>query len=179
MKGDHRTRHLWNGTQVVLYKHGVGFFERSGTLGPGQSARLDFEASDMNDVFKSLTIQEHGGGKISGIRYDAMDPLSHTLAQFAFQVASSQPLSAMLDQLKGSRLEWKLGAQSAAGVLVGARQVPPTQTEFGVGKVTLLLDSGDIRTFGLNGAALHFPDQVVASYMVPALVWKSSYRAHP
>ena len=26
--------------QVVLYKHGVGFFERSGTLGPGESARI-------------------------------------------------------------------------------------------------------------------------------------------
>ena len=30
--------------QVVLYKHGVGFFERSGTLGPGESARLEFNA---------------------------------------------------------------------------------------------------------------------------------------
>src|SRR5205085_5758779 len=28
--------------QVVLYKHGVGFFERSGTLLAGESARLDF-----------------------------------------------------------------------------------------------------------------------------------------
>ena len=31
--------------QVVLYKHGVGYFERSGRLGPGESARLDFKAS--------------------------------------------------------------------------------------------------------------------------------------
>ena len=55
--------------QVVLYKHGVGFFERSGTLGPGESARLDFNASDMNDVLKSLTLTDNGGGKISGLRY--------------------------------------------------------------------------------------------------------------
>ena len=48
--------------QVVLYKHGVGFFERSGTLGPGESARLDFNASDMNDVLKSLTLTDSGGG---------------------------------------------------------------------------------------------------------------------
>ncbi len=62
-------------TQVVLYKHGVGFFERSGKLGPGESARLDFNASEMNDVLKSLTITERGGGKITGLRYDSMDPL--------------------------------------------------------------------------------------------------------
>ena len=42
--------------QVVLYKHGVGFFERGGTLGAGESARLDFNAAEMNDVLKSLTI---------------------------------------------------------------------------------------------------------------------------
>src|SRR4051812_10478911 len=79
--------------QVVLYKHGVGFFERSGRLGPGESARLDFNASDMNDVLKSLTIAEKGGGKISGLRYDSMDPLGHKLADFPFQIAPDQPLS--------------------------------------------------------------------------------------
>src|ERR1700690_3726220 len=83
--------------QVVLYKHGVGFFERSGKLGPGESARLDFNASEMNDVLKSLTIEERGGGKISGLRYDSMDPLNHKLAAFPFQIGGDQALSAMLD----------------------------------------------------------------------------------
>src|ERR1043165_6588405 len=86
--------------QVVLYKHGVGFFERSGRLGAGESARLDFNASEMNDVLKSLTIEEKGGGKISGLRYDSMDPLSPKLAVFPFQIKPDQPLSGMLDQLK-------------------------------------------------------------------------------
>src|ERR1039457_931692 len=82
--------------QVVLYKHGVGFFERSGRLGAGESARLDFNASEMNDVLKSLTIDEKGGGKISGLRYDSMDPLSHKLAEFPFQIGAGQALSGML-----------------------------------------------------------------------------------
>ena len=38
--------------QVVLYKHGVGYFERSGRLGAGESARLDFKAAEMNDVLE-------------------------------------------------------------------------------------------------------------------------------
>jgi len=46
---------------VALYKHGVGYFERSGTLAAGESARLDFDADAMNDVLKSLTINERGG----------------------------------------------------------------------------------------------------------------------
>ncbi|MBV8729438.1 MAG: hypothetical protein JO336_06480, partial [Acidobacteriia bacterium] len=49
--------------EVVLYKHGVGYFERSGRLATGESARLDFDAAQMNDVLKSLTLEERGGGK--------------------------------------------------------------------------------------------------------------------
>ena len=33
-----------NVKRVVLFKHGVGFFERQGELGPGESARLDFKS---------------------------------------------------------------------------------------------------------------------------------------
>ena len=29
--------------QVILYKHGVAFFERSGDLAAGESAKLDFQ----------------------------------------------------------------------------------------------------------------------------------------
>ena len=79
--------------QVVLYKHGVGYFERAGQLGPGESARLDFKAAEMNDVLKSLTIEEKGGGKITGLRYDSSEPLSQRLAEFPFQLGAQQPLS--------------------------------------------------------------------------------------
>src|ERR1700679_3384061 len=92
---------------VILYKHGVGFFEREGTLGPGESARLEFNASDMSDVVKSLTIQERGGGKISGLRYDSMDPLSHKLSEFPFQIGDKKPLTGTLDKLKGAAVELK------------------------------------------------------------------------
>jgi len=199
-------------TQVVLYKHGVGFFERAGTLGPGESARLDFDAAEMNDVLKSLTIEERGGGKISGLRYDSMDPLSHTLAQFPFQIGGAQPLSGMLDQLKGARLELKFGNDTVSGVIVNAREIPAAENQPAREQLTLMLDSGELRNLDLSAAAgIRFPEaqlqrqfkdylaalatarskerrsvyidstdakerQVTASYMIPAPVWKSSYR---
>src|SRR5205809_8042655 len=73
--------------QVVLYKHGVGFFVRSGKLAAGESAKLDFNAAEMNDVLKSLTIDERGGGKVTGLRYDSQDTLGHRLADFPFQIS--------------------------------------------------------------------------------------------
>jgi hypothetical protein len=199
-------------TQVVLYKHGLGFFERAGTLGPGESARLDFDASEMNDVLKSLTIEERGGGKISGLRYDSMDPLSHTLAQFPFQIGGAQPLSGMLDQLKGARLELKFGNDTVSGAIVNAREIPAAENQPAREQLTLMLDSGELRNLDLGAAAsIRFAEarlqqqfrdylaalatarskerrsvyidstdakerQVTASYMIPAPVWKSSYR---
>lgn len=49
--------------EAVPYKHGVGFFERSGRLGAGESACPDFEATEMNDVLKSLTVEERAAGE--------------------------------------------------------------------------------------------------------------------
>jgi hypothetical protein len=145
--------------QVVLYKHGVGFFERSGRLGAGESARLDFNASEMNDVLKSLTIDEKGGGKISGLRYDSMDPLSHKLAEFPFQIAAGQPLSGMLDQLKGARLELKFGNETVAGAIVNGRVVAGSDKQPEREQLTLMLDSGELRTVDLSAATgVHFND---------------------
>ena len=145
--------------QVVLYKHGVGFFERSGTLGPGESARLDFNASDMNDVLKSLTLTDSGGGKIAGLRYDSMDPLSHKLADFPFRIEGGESLAAMFDQLKGSRLELKLGNDTVAGAIVTGRVVAGTDKQSEREYLTLLLDTGDLRTVDLSAASgIRFPD---------------------
>ena len=198
--------------QVILYKHGVGFFERSGTLGAGETARLDFKAEEMNDVLKSLTIEEKGGGKISGLRYDSSIPLDQKLAEFPISIADGQPLTTVLDQLKGAKVEISIGGEKVAGEIIGARTIAGDKDRHEQQQVALLLDSGDLRTIELAAtSSVHFPDpkiqlefrdylatltgarskdkrsvyidstdaksrEVSASYIIPAPVWKSSYR---
>lgn len=198
--------------EVVLYKHGVGYFERAGQLGPGESARLDFKASEMNDVLKSLTVWQQGGGKVSGIRYDSSEPLARKLSEFPFQIGENAPLSAVLDQLRGARVELKFGSDAVTGTVVAARRIGGGEKEPEREQITLLLDSGELRNFDLAAAAsMRFSDpklqdqfkaylmtlaharskekrsvyidstdakthDVSASYMIPAPVWKSSYR---
>src|SRR5450755_2336847 len=198
--------------QVVLYKHGVGYFERAAELAAGESARLDFKAAEMDDVLKSLTIEEKGGGKISGLRYDSSEPLAHKLANFPFQLGAAQPLSGVLDQLKGERIELKFANETVSGAVVAARLMPGDEKRPEREQITLLMDAGDLRNFDLGAAAaIRFTDArlqtqfkdylaaltdarsnekrsvyidstdskrrtVVASYMAPTAVWKSSYR---
>jgi hypothetical protein len=145
--------------EVVLYKHGVGFFERSGRLGAGESARLDFNASEMNDVLKSLTVEDKGGGKISGLRYDAADPLGHKLAEFPFEIGDSG-LPGLLDRLRGARVELKLGNETLAGAIVNARSIPGGDKQAERDQLNLLLDSGELRTVDLNAVSgLRFSDR--------------------
>ena len=84
--------------EVILYKHGVAYFLRGGEIKAGEAARLDFKASEMNDVLKSLTVTDRGGNKVSGIRYDAREPLEKRLEDFPFAVDQEVSLAALLDE---------------------------------------------------------------------------------
>ncbi len=143
---------------VVLYKHGVGYFERSGPLAPGESARLDFDAESMNDVLKSLTINDQGG-KVTGLRYDSSIPLEQKLNEFPFRIADGQPLASVIDQLKGARVEMEFGPQKVAGAIVSARLIPGDKDHAEREQLTLLMDSGDLRNVDLGAAtSIHFTD---------------------
>jgi hypothetical protein len=144
--------------EVVLFKHGVGYFARSGRLAAGESARLDFKAEEMNDVLKSLTVEEKGG-KISGLRYDSSEPLAKKLEEFPFAIGSQQPLSAMLDQLRGAHVELKFGTETVAGAIVGARRLAGGQNQPEHEQATLLLESGELRNVDLGAiSSLRFSD---------------------
>ena len=141
---------------VVLYKHGVGFFEREGQLGPGESARLDFQAGEMNDVLKSLTVNDQGG-KVTGLRYDSSVPLSQKLTDFPFAIQSGASLSAIIDQFKGARIEMDLGTQKTSGAIVSSRLIPGDKDRAEREQLTLLLDSGELRNIdpGSHSHSLH------------------------
>lgn len=144
---------------VVLYKHGVGYFERTGELGPGESARLDFLAPEMNDVLKSLTVTVKSGAGVAGLRYDSSEPLDRKLAKFPMKIGAGQPLSNVLDQLKGARLDATTSAGAVSGAIVSARTVQGSREQGEREQVTLLLDSAELRTLDLASVtSLRFPD---------------------
>jgi hypothetical protein len=140
--------------EVTLYKHGVGYFSRSGPLAAGESAQLDFKASEMNDVLKSLTIVDATGAPIGGVRYDASEPIEQRLADFPFAVGGQSSLAAFLDQMKGARLELRVGPDTIAGAIVSGRTVAsgPDNRVTEKEVVVLLTDSGELRSFDLGAA---------------------------
>jgi hypothetical protein len=140
--------------EVTLYKHGIGYFERAGTVAAGDEVRLDFKNNDMNDVLKSLIVTDANGGKISGIRYDSNATLEQQLQQYPFAIGSGELLSAFLDRIKGARMEISVGDAKQTGVILGARAVrtgPEDNRRTESEQLTLLLDSGAMANFDLGG----------------------------
>lgn len=92
--------------KVVLYKHGMGYFERRGTVdtsavnGAG-SIEILCGASDIDDMLKSLMVLSADGARIQAITYDSAKTLEDRMVEFGFDVRHAQGLIDIIAQMKG------------------------------------------------------------------------------
>src|SRR5262245_27843692 len=92
-------------TQVVMYSSGVGYFEREGQVDGNARIDLQFQASNINDLLKSLVLQDQGGGQVSTINYDDRDPIDMTLKSFAIDLTQNPSMAELLNQARGEKVE--------------------------------------------------------------------------
>src|SRR5713226_4401588 len=104
--------------RVVLYKNGVGYFEHTGRVSGNQELRIDFTSSQLNDVLKSLTVLDLNGGKISGVGYNSVAPISEQLKSLRLPLGESTTLAAFLGALRGTRVQVHNGAVLVSGRLL-------------------------------------------------------------
>jgi hypothetical protein len=68
--------------EVVLYTSGVGYFEHFGSVKGDGFTELHFKTSQINDILKSLLLEDLDGGKVASVTYGSQEPLAHTLKSF-------------------------------------------------------------------------------------------------
>ena len=78
-------------TAMTLFKHGVGWFVRSGRV-DGERLDLTFPAEAMNDVLKSLTVLDSGGGQVLGVEYPTPQTLEERLEGCTVQLGNETAL---------------------------------------------------------------------------------------
>jgi hypothetical protein len=133
--------------KLVVYKHGVGYFEREGKVNGHQQLQLTFKTGQMKDLLKSLYAVDLSGGRIATISYDTKDPLSKQLEDILIRVPEGNALTQFLMQLKGARVEATIAGETATGSVVGIEPVA-RQTKDGVTtgyKLVLFRDDGKIQ----------------------------------
>jgi len=126
-------------THMTLYKHGVGYFERRARLS-GEELSLAFRVEAMNDVLKSLTAIDFGGGQVLGIEYPSPQSREELLAGCSIRLSDTRSLQDLIASLRGRRVRLRLDQQeSASGVLIGLDEAPEKEP-LATALVSLLLD---------------------------------------
>src|SRR3989338_1137485 len=105
-------------TKIVIYKHGMGYFERIGKIKDDAVITLDFKTDQMQDLLTSLYAIDLGG-KITSIGYDSKDPIDKQLENILIRVPEGSALTQFVTQLKGVRVEIKVGTETARGSILG------------------------------------------------------------
>jgi hypothetical protein len=115
-------------TRVVLFNSGVGYFSRSGEIEGDARVDLSFPEQDINDLLKSMILEDFGGGRIAAVSYDSREPISRTLSSFAINLNGQPTFAAIVTQMRGERVEVVLTPGAAnqpgklSGVIVGVEQ---------------------------------------------------------
>ena len=115
--------------QVVLFSSGVGYFEHFGTVKDNSATVLRFKTEQINDILKSLVLEDMDKGQVSAVTYPSQGPLAHTLKSFQLDLTSNPPLSDLLNQLRGAQVSVTLaqGAHPIEGTVLGVeKQQRPT-----------------------------------------------------
>jgi hypothetical protein len=111
--------------QVVLFSSGVGYFEHFGSVRGNGSTELQFKTQQINDILKSLVLQDLDGGQVTTVTYPSQDPLSKTLGSFQINIAANPPLADLLNQLRGAVVSVKTtNAEAIRGTILGVEKKP-------------------------------------------------------
>ncbi len=108
-------------TQVVMFNSGVGHFTRSGKVIDEARVDLTFPESDINDLLKSMSLQDLDGGRISAVSYAGREPVARTLGSFAIDLNDQPTLAQILTQARGEKIDVVMqpGATNQPGNLSG------------------------------------------------------------
>jgi hypothetical protein len=108
-------------THIHLFNSGVGFFQRQGEVVGNARIDLKFPVRDVNDLLKSMALNDLGGGRISAVSYDSHDPLDKSLRSFALNLTGNPSFGQILNQARGEKVEIVLHRAKAAqpGTLTG------------------------------------------------------------
>ena len=138
-------------TRVMLFSSGVGYFEHAGTVRGNSATELRFKTSQINDILKSLVLDDRDGGHVAAITYPSQDPIDKTLKSFQVDITGNPSLAQLLNQLRGARVTVQAQAASLTGTIMGVETRRVTTDRTTVDQPVLdLLSGATIRAIDLS-----------------------------
>jgi hypothetical protein len=105
--------------KVLLFSSGVGYFEHAGSVRGNGSTELRFKTAQINDILKSIMLQDQDGGRVGAVTYPSQDPLAKTLKSFQVDITRNPSLADLLNQLRGAQVTVQSQAERLTGTVLG------------------------------------------------------------
>lgn len=103
--------------RIVMFSSGVAFYERNGEVQGDATIDLKFNTRDINDLLKSMVLQDEGGGRVSTVSYGSKDPITKALRTFSIDLTTNPTLADLLAQVRGEKIE--IDSPALTGTIVG------------------------------------------------------------
>jgi hypothetical protein len=190
---------------VTLSSGGLAEIVRSAEIGKDSEITIEVPLDQIDDVLKSLVVRDEKG-QVKNLSLAGPNPLEETFRTLPFKASDLSSMPKLLDAIKGARVKagdkegvvlgvtasegektaktWQLSLMTDDGEIAMA-PVPGTKVEILDATVKTKLktamdviakgntDGARTVTLKLDGAVAR---EVDISYVVPAPIWKTSYR---
>ena len=190
---------------VTLSSGGLVEIVRSADVGNDAEITIDVPLDQIDDVLKSLIVRD-GKGRVKNLSLAGPNPLDETFRTLPFKASDLSSMPKLLDAIKGTRVKagdregiilgvaasegeklaktWQLSLMTDSGEVAMA-PIPGTKVEIldaaVKGKLKTAMDviskgntdGARTVTLKLDGSTAR---KVDVSYVVPAPIWKTSYR---
>ena len=158
--------------KVVLFSSGVGYFEHTGRVTDDATIELRFKTNQINDLLKSLVLEDMDGGRVGTVVYPSQDPIAKTLRSFQVDISANPSLGELLNQLRGANVSVEVHGRQLEGTILGVEQKKTI-----VGKdntitvwVLNLISGGSIRSVSLEDVQnLELQDEELQAELARAL----------
>jgi hypothetical protein len=91
--------------QVVLFSSGVAYYQREGQVDGQSRVDLSFPMENINDLLKSMVVEDRGSKQVATVTYDNLKPVELTLKSFAVDLTRNPSMGDLLNQVRGEQVE--------------------------------------------------------------------------
>lgn len=168
---------------IILYRSGVGYFERHGSVTGNQRASISFDAAQVNDILKSLVLLDLDGGKVNAVTYESKEPLERRLRSFGIDISRAPGIADIFQQMRGSRVSVRGPEGDVEGTILGIESRPvalrPDPKEGHINQVFVnLVTSGGVKSIMVPAiSSFRFTDEKLNDELNKALAALAEKRA--
>jgi len=154
-------------TRVTLFTAGLAQMVHETTVTGDEIITFPVDPKDINDLLKSLNIEDLDGGTVDVVNFDSSDPLSVTLGDFRLNPSGSPSINDFLYRTQGESVSVKSGDSTHSGRIFSIEKI---QHEDGPQTMLNLMNNGEINAVDITDLdSLKFDDPILQRELTTAL----------